>query len=420
MIQVFNRKAILFVLLCSISSSLLSQSRDIPVVDHGIIDLRKWNIAEHRVALSGNWSFYDNELISRPGSTAKQIYFPEVFEKQGHAELQVGTYTARILLPPNAGKLALDIPQLYSSYTLIINNKVVATNGKPGTSKETTTPQWRPQVVTVEHLGDTLDVILQLANFYHHYAGAKQPIYLGAATELEHHHTAAIKSNLVECVILLVLGMSFFVIYYVRQEKKKITLYFSLLCISWAIRSMFSNNYLIIEYFPNFDWAWMVRIEYIMLYSMLIWAVLFFSRLFPSESSRVIKYILVTVNCLFILETLIMSPAFFTKWIYVYLIVAALLLIHSGVITIRALMNERAGVWYLVFSLVLGLLLFTYDMFVFEGYFQYYDAFLFSIGYIVIFILMGIALFYHLKIFKGDGSAGTLTFDDLYGKETAR
>jgi hypothetical protein len=216
------------------------------------------------------------------------------------------------------------------------------------------------------------------------------------------------------------LGLVSFIIYYVRQEKKKITLYFSLLCISWAIRSVFSNIYLFIDFFPSFDWTWMVRIEYILLYSTLIWTVLFFSRLFPKESSKIIKYIFVIGNCTFIAETLVLSPVFFTKWIGLYLIVAALVLVHSSVITIRALIKERAGVWYLVFSLVLGLILFGYDMVVFEGYFQYYDAVLFSVGYIVIFLLMAVALFYHLKIFKSDGASGTLTFDDLYGSDSAK
>ena len=420
MTRLLLRKATAFLLLFLVSINVFAQRKSAPKIDQGVLDLREWNFADHKIALTGYWNFVENELISNPQAVSKQVYFPEVFAKTGHEDVNVATYSVRVFLPGNTGKLAFEIPQLYSSYVLSVNGKAIAANGKPGTSKESTTPQWRPQVVSFERTSDTLNIVLQIANFYHHNGGAKQPIYLGTATMLEGHHTIAMNSNLAECLILFVLGFSFFVIYYVRQEKKKITLYFSLLCISWAIRSVFSNNYLFIDYYPNFDWTWMVRIEYITLYSMLIWAVLFFSRLFLKESSKMIKYILVGVNCVFIAETLILPPAFFTKWILVYLVVAGLLLIHSTVITIRALLNERAGVWYLVVSLVLGLMLFTYDMFVFEGFFQYYDAFLFSVGYIVIFILMGIALFYHLKIFKGDGSSGTLTFDELYGSEARK
>lgn len=417
MILFFKRKVILLLFFCAFSVSLLAQSGTPPKVDRGVLDLRQWNFNQHKIALAGEWNFTENELLtgfSKP--SGKHTFFPEILSNAGYGSTQFGTYSVTVLLPSHAGKLALDIPQLYSSYTLFVNGTPVAKNGTPGTSTETTTPQWMPQICEFEATSDTLQLVLQLANFYHYHTGSKQPIYLGSATLLKHQEQVIMGSNQVECIILLALGLAFFIFYYVRHEKKKITLYFSLLCLSWAIRSAFSNNYLFIDFYPDFNWTWMVRIEYITLYSMLIWTVLFFSRLFPQESSKIIKYIFVIGNCIFIAQTLIMPPLFFTRWIELYLIVAALLLIHSGVITIRALMKERAGVWYLMVSLVLSLILFGYDMIVFEGLFQYYDAVLFSVGYTIIFVLMGIALFYHLKIFKGDGASRTLTFDDLYGK----
>lgn len=409
------KKAIIFVLLSAIFGFLQAQPTKSPTVANGILDLRGWDFSTQKVPLAGTWNFYENDLTVNPQKPGKPTAFPEVLSKAGFAKVQYGTYSVQVLLPVSTTSLAFEIPQLYSSYKLFVNGDLVAENGKPGTSQNSTTPQWMPQVKAFTYSGDTLNITLQLANFYHYHTGAKQPIYLGAEKVLKQQDNLATKSNLTECLALFVLGAAFLIIYYVRQEKKKITLYFALLCISWSIRSVFSNNYLIIDFVPNFDWAWMVRIEYITLYSMLIWTVLFFSRLFPKESSKMIKYIFVIINCTFIVETLVMPPVFFTRWIALYLIIAALVLIHSSVITIRALIKERAGVWYLVFSLVLALILFSYDMVVFEGYFQYYNAFLFSLGYLIIFILMAIALLYHLRIFRGDGAAGTLTFDDLYG-----
>lgn len=409
------QKALIWILLCIIPGFLTAQPNRSPRVENGVIDLRGWNFKAQKVPLAGTWNFYENELIVNPQKSGKPITFPEVLSKAGFEMVQYGTYSARVVLPANAGALAFDIPQLYSSYKLFVNGERVAENGQPGASQAATTPQWMPQVVAFQHQGDTLDITLQIANFHHYHTGAKQPIYLGSEVLLKEQENLASKSNLTECLALFVLGAAFLIIYYVRQEKKKITLYFALLCISWSIRSVFSNNYLVIDFVPHFDWVWMVRIEYITLYSMLIWTVLFFSRLFPKESSRIIKYIFVIANFTFIAETLVMPPVFFTRWIALYLIIAALVLIHSSVITIRALLKERTGVWYLVFSLVLSLIMFGYDMVVFEGYFQYYNAFLFSIGYLFIFLLMAIALLYHLRIFRGDGAAGTLTFDDLYG-----
>lgn len=421
MIRLYPSKAVFLLLLLSLSVSLPAQSKNVPKIENGLFDLRQWNFAERKIALAGEWNFYKNELLTEPVRVSGTLtYFPEVLSKTGHAGVQFGTYCVTVLLPTRTDKLAFDIPQVYSSYKLFVNGNLVAENGKPGPSRETTVPQWLPQVREFDTTGDTLRIILQVSNFYHYHTGSKQPIYLGAASVLKNQERVAINSNLAESIILFALGLTFLIIYYVRQEKKKITLYFSLLCISWAIRSVFSNIYLFTGFFPNVDWTWAVRIEYITLYSMMIWAVLFFSRLFPQESSKIIKYIFVIGNCTFIVGTLIMSPVFFTRWIGLYLIVAALVLIHSGVITIRALIKDRAGVWFLVVSLVLAIILFGYDMVVFEGFFQYYDAVLFSIGYIIIFLLMAITLFYHLRIFKGDGGSGTLTFDDLYGNNSRK
>lgn len=417
MIRSSIQKAAILSLLCILSGFLHAQSGDHPQVENGVIDLRKWNLSAHKVALAGDWIFYENELLVNPGKPGKHIPFPQVLSKAGFEMVQYGTYAAQVLVPANTKDLALEIPQLYSSYKLFVNGKLIAENGTPGTTESTTVPQWMPQVTSFDAAGDTLDITLQLANFHHYNTGAKQPIYLGSAPLLMAHDENATKSNLTECLTLFVLGAAFLIIYYVRQEKKKITLYFALLCVSWSIRSVFSNNYLIIDFVPQFDWAWMVRIEYITLYLMMIFTVLFFSRLFPKESSNVIKYIFVIANGTFIAETLLMPPVFFTRWIALYLIIAALVLIHSGVITIRALIKERTGVWYLVFSVILAIILFGYDMVVFEGFIQYYNAYLFSIGYIVIFLLMAVALLYHLRIFRGDGAAGTLTFDDLYNPD---
>src|SRR5688572_25783326 len=165
---------------------------------------------------------------------------------------------------------------------------------------------------------DSLSIVLQISNFYHSKGGAKEPIYLGKADMVQRHHSVSVNSSLAESIILTILGLSFFVIYYVREEKKKITFYFSLFCINWAIRAIFSNTYAFTSFFPDFNWGVMIRIEYMTLFLMMIWAILFLARLFPNESSKTIKYILVGVNCVFIAVTVISSPAFFTQWLNIY------------------------------------------------------------------------------------------------------
>ena len=406
-------RRILFVALYFVSFSAVCQPSKLtpPVAENGVLDLRTWDFKE-KIALTGHWILYKNQFTDTTSSTKSTSRFPEVWDPS----IQYGSYHLRVLLPSEARNLAFEIPQLYCSYQLWVNGTKVAQNGKIGNTKESTVPQWLPQVALLHNQSDTLSLVLHISNFYHYKGGAKDPIYLGTSDILHRHHNVAIESSLVESVGLAVMGLAFVLIYYLREEKKKITLYFSLLCFSWALRAEFSNLYVFISYFPNFDWATMVRIEYITLFLTMIWAILFLSRLFPNESSKTIKYILVGANSAFIALAVIASPLFFTQWLDVYLLIAAALMVFAGLIVVRAWINERSGVRYIVVSTFLSIGLFAYDIFVYEGFFYHYNALLFSIGYLTMFLLMGVSLLYHLQIFKSDGSSGMLTYEDLYGK----
>jgi hypothetical protein len=408
-----NSFRILFLILISIH--VFAQETP-PEAERGLLDARGWNFSENKIALNGYWTFFENELINISDSVMRSgsiSHFPGIWDQP----IQYATYQLLVLLPSDTASLAFEIPQFYCSYELWANNEKIAENGKVGTTRENSIPQWLPQAVTFKKpTTDSLSIVLRISNFYHFKGGAKEPIYLGQSTMVQHHHDVSVKSSVVESFVLVILGLSFIVIYYLREERKKVTLYFSLLCITWAIRALFSNTYAFISSVPNFDWSLMIRIEYITLFLTVIWAILFLGRLFPNENSRTIKYILVGANCVFIALTIITSPVFFTQWLNVYLGVAGILLLFGLTIVIRAWINERSGVRYLVVCVFLCIALFAYDIFVYEGFFHYYNAILFSVGYITMFLMMGISLLYHLQIFKGDSSSGTLTYEDLYGK----
>jgi hypothetical protein len=390
-------------------------AQDTPQAERGVLDARSWDFKKGKIALTGHWEFHEHELINLDDSVKKPGYisqFPEIWNQS----IQYGSYQLVVRLPADTGKFAFELPQLYCSYELWVNGKKIAENGTVGASRETSTPQWLPQTASFNNQSDSISILLLVSNFYHYKGGAKEPIYLGLADRIERHHALALNSSVIESIVLAILGISFLVIYYVREERKKITLYFSLLCITWAIRALFSNVYPFISFVPDFDWGTMMRIEYITLFLPMIWAILFLGRLFPNENNNIIKYFLVGANSVFIALTLVSSPVFFTQWLDIYLGTAAILLLYGLTTVVRAWINERSGVRYLVVGVFLCIALFGYDIFVFEGFFHYYNAVLFSVGYLTMFSMMGIALLYHLQIFKGDSSSGTLTYEDLYGK----
>ena len=409
-------RVLLFLVASFLATAGFSQSTPRP----GVIDASTFNFAEGRLNLSGTWLWFDGRLL-QPGQQKNPdvlpVEFPGIWNErradgngQGYA-----TYFLSVIVPPGSEDLAFDLPDIYSSYIIFVNGVEVSRNGTPGTSRQTTIPQWRPHVAPIPLKSDTINITLQIANFNHHKGGVKEPIMLGSASSFAQKQLISTAGKLTSIGLLTVLSLVFVVIWF-RNGKKRVVIYFSLLCLTWAVRSLFSNDYLFISFFPDFNWNMMIRIEYIMLYFTMIWAILFLCRLFVNEGNQVVKYVLVTFNAGFTIYTLLSEPAQFTRLLPLYLVAAGVLLAYGAGVVLLALINERKGATWLTMSVLLGLAIFSYDIFAYEGWFSY-NTLVFSAAYLVLFIMTGCALLLHLEIIKSARTTTTmLTYKDLYGE----
>lgn len=389
-----------------------------PVVEDGVLDARAFDFSSDRLNLSGTWVMFDQQLIApaeiddKDGSLSS---FPQLWNDIRKGGQGTATYHLRVLVD-QPGELALDLPQMYSSYKLWINSQLIANNGTPGITSLETTPQWMPQTISFPVNSDTLNLVLQIANFTHYKGGCKDPIYLGSSSRMLSHQNLSNVSKLIEFGTLFVVGVVFLFVY-LQHGRKKLVVYFALICLTWSVRSIFSNDYTFIHYFPDFSWTAMVRIEYITLYLTMMWAMLYLGRLFNQEVSQIVKYLLVTLNGSFVAFTLFTSPVDFTRFLTVYLVTAGVVLVYGAGVVLLALINDRQGANLLTTSVVLGLVTFSYDIFTYEGFFTY-NSLLFSGAYIAIFLLMGLALLIKLGIVKSSSKPSTiLTYKDLYGDQ---
>ena len=191
------------------------------------------------------------------------IDFPSLFKSSKNEEgIGYATYLITVLVPTEERDFALAIPQIYSSYKLWVNGMAVAENGTVGKSLEECKPQWKPQTVVFQTESDTLSLVLQIANFHHAKGGIKEQIFMGKPSLMKFKRSVSEISKLTESAVLFCIGFFFVIIFFVHQ-KNKATLYFALLALTWSVRSVFSNLYLFISFYPGFDWNSMIRIEYI-------------------------------------------------------------------------------------------------------------------------------------------------------------
>jgi hypothetical protein len=396
----------------------------------GVIDLKTWNFQDQGTAnLTGEWEFYMSELVlpSEFSAQAKPpqdyIDFPATWNELSKG-LRPGdgyaTYRVKVILP-SADSYALELPHFYSNYNLWINAKLIASNGKVGTSENNSIPQWLPQTVTFKTETDTIDIVIQTSNFHHAKGGVRESILLGVPKHLNFKRQIAITSSLVMVCTLIVISVAFLFVFLFSKSDKSV-LYFAALCITWAVRSMFSNKYVFNSFVPEFPWEASVKIEYITLYMTMIWAILFLASLFKSDVNVVFKYLLVVCNVIFISVTLFFKATLYTQFLPVYLSFCGFLLIYIIYILIRAVVYERQGVWLLITCVFLGVILFSYDLIAYEG-FATFNPVIINFGYFLMFMLMGLCLLYQLGLLKASSHQGNmLTYEDLYGtpKESKR
>ena len=417
-----NRNYYLLMLFLLLAMGRTYGQAEPPVIKNGFLDARLLDLNSQRLPLRGSWIWFDNQLLTPDETkTAKgvPVDFPKIWNEvranksgQGYA-----TYTVSILLPAAIPVYGLDIPEPYCSYRLWANGYLISQHGQVGTTKETTTPVWFSTAVSVpKPKGDTLHLVLQIANFHHFKGGIKNDFYLGGESIILKKRNNATVSTLIECGTLFVMGFIFLLLFF--QQKKKIIIYFALFCFTWSLRSVLSNDYVFFQYFPDFNWTLAIKFEYLTLYLTMIWCILYLSRLFVNESYAVIKHVLVTINIAFILFTFLTPTVLFTQWLFVYLTVAGILLLYGGSIVIRASINERVGSTFLVLTILMGVVVFGYDFLTYQGIFPF-NAFLISSGYIATFLLMAFALLLHLNVIKSKPkTTNILTYAELYKDDT--
>ena len=375
-----------------------------PQVSNGLIDLRGWNFAKSgEVKLDGRWNFYWQSL--RPPSevaTESKDYlrFPGIWNNSSSDKTELSgqgfaTYETLVLLDPSLEMISLELPDFYCSYRLWINGKEVASNGQVGTSRKESTPQWLPKTVVVT-AADTLQMVLHVSNFQHKRGGSNDHIYLGLPDQMYQKRESAVITNIILFAGLLLIG-SFFVILFLFFRKERAALYFAALCLTWAIRAVFTNLYLFINWFPDMSWELAVKIEYLTLYLTMVWSILFVGKLFPEDLNPILKYALLIVNMLFILFT-VATPAFtFTNLLPAYVVVAWLILACIAFVVLRAIVYDRTGAWFSAISIMLGVLMFSYDMLTYEGVWNF-SPLLFNVGYLTIFFLNATAFARQLSI----------------------
>ncbi len=405
-----SRMLAILSLLCAFTMPLHAQVN--PSAKRGILDLRNHDFTKSPLLLNGEWLHFPEKLVEPYEEPLSTGYVNLPHEWSNGKEQGVATY--RLLILPNRDlrTLAIEIPQLYSAYSLWVNEELLGKNGVVASTRRDTKPQWLPQVITFSTLTDTVSLTLQIANFHHAKGGIKNPIRLGLPGQLLEKQRRANLVNMVLMGVLFFLGV-FFLSIYTFAKREKSVLFFALFCLTWGLRSIFSEQYLAIQWMPWFDWELALKIEYITLYLTMMWAIQFIANLYPMDTNKLVKRVLLYSNLLFLFLTTGTPALVYTNLLNVYLLLAGALLIYVVVVILRAMLFERYGAWFSVLGILSLAVAFTYNYLSYHGLFVFSPITFYSL-YLVFFFLLAVALAYQLSPkARIRNISDTLSFDDF-------
>lgn len=377
--------------------------RNAPIISsakaqQGVIDLRNENSFSNAIALNGQWSFYWNKLIiAEDLNSSNKIYrdYPNLWRNisidgQRLPSNGYASYFLKILVPKNRPRLALEVPDVYSSYSLFVNGKLISQNGYPAARKEDAKPFWATKVVMLPEGSDTLNLCLQVSNFWHAKGGTYKNIFIGREDllTLKKDRTAAFNLILTGCLFM---GGLFFLGMYVFGKHDKAILYFSLFCISYSYRMIGTDQYVLHSVLPDLDWFLSIKLEYLSLAVGIAFFALYIRYLYPKEANKLAIKVMTGFCLLYAAIILVTPPGIFTTLLSVFLVMMFLYIGYAFYIFIRAAWNNRIGSEYAFLSTGVMLMLFLIINLNYFGIIAEMKGVVFT-GYITFFFLQSLIL----------------------------
>ncbi len=369
-----------------------------PEADTGVLDLRNEDFFQDRAFdLKGDFEFYWKELLA-PGEFGNKersyTYFPALWNDSDSLEAQgYASYRVIVLLPDSIPPLALSIPDMYSSYRVFADGKLVSQNGVPAKNENDYTPKWLPETVSLPDVdGPTLQLVIQIANFDHSKGGISQQIQLGSSSFLFKLRENRFAYAYGISGVLFMAGF-FFMGLYLFGRHDKAMLFFALFCIVYIYRILGFGEYHLHHLLPGLPWILTTKLEYVSLFMAPYLFGLFTKHLYPAETTDILIKILGWICLSFTAVAIFLPPEIFTLLVNPFFVIIVAYIAYAVFIFINAARHNRIGA-----RLSLAATIFVYGVFIYNMLVYYRiadDSILINlIGYLFFFSIQSLILAY--------------------------
>jgi len=319
---------ILFVLF----QSFISFGKDTDVIIDGVFDARNIKWHNNVINLKGNADFYWKEFLvstspedSLQGHKKLRAFIPKSWTKvklnddfncptQGYA-----TYRIRIKVDNKYEVYGLKINALFTAYDLYVNGKLLSSVGKIGKSKDESVPKYKMKEIPIPVYKkdnvdyQVLDIVFHVSNYYHRRAGIQKPIYFSTFEEINSYTQDNLILHMFLVGLILVIGLNHLLMYVLRRLDIT-NLLFGLLSSIMILRDLSTGEYVLLHWFPNMNWEFLVRLDNFSGFGTMIFFALFFYYSYKKDFPKFIFYFLMILSIIITILVFSTNALFYGKF----------------------------------------------------------------------------------------------------------
>jgi len=275
------------------------------------------------VALDGEWDFYWNQfltfhdimesvplkslkenenLIQIPGNWKGKLISKRPLAGDGYA-----TFHLHVKLLAGTNDMALRIPVMGTANKVWIDDKLIFEAGKIGKTKEEMTAYLMPQnhLLNLENKHE-FHITAQISNFMDRTGGVWGSFVLGTVENIYKQKFVTISLEMMVFGGLFIMSIYHFGLFYTRTRDKS-TFFFGFFCLNFAIRTIVTEERILMSTFPFLSFDFTYRLEYICGYIAFPLFVSFMNYLFEEEiNKRYLKIIWIFFS--FLCLTVLLLP----------------------------------------------------------------------------------------------------------------
>ncbi|MFV0394319.1 MAG: sensor histidine kinase [Coprobacillaceae bacterium] len=236
--------SIILVIILTVSLCLISYQYDNkytskgPQADNGLLNLRGDILNEQPLLfLVDGWEYYSNQLLTPEDFIENQptpdeyIFIGQYggFDNQGIDNSPHGSasYRMRITLPEDSSTYMLELPEIFSSYKLYINDEMVIQMGNP--NPDNYQAETGNRFITIEAAGE-IEILFVVSDFSHLYSGMVYPPAFGTPEAVSTLLNSRLIIRSLLCASALVVGILSLLIGFLTKRKSLTTL-FGFICL---------------------------------------------------------------------------------------------------------------------------------------------------------------------------------------------